>query len=142
MTENLFWDPYTSRAHALEFLKSVVEPHPWFQAICWDGVPVGAVTFDVGRGRAMRRAELGYVLAKQYWGKGIASEATRQALKKGFAGLDVVRIEAYVDPENIGSVRVLAKAGLKKEAILEKYVVQRGRIRDRLIFAKVNRAAT
>lgn len=137
VTQSLFWEPHTDRAKAVEFLKAVAEPHEWFMAICLDGKPVGAITLDKGNGRSENRAELGYVLAKKHWGKGIATEATKLALERGFKDLGVVRIEALVDPENIGSVRVLEKAGMSKEAYLEKYVTHRGRIRDRLVFLKL-----
>jgi RimJ/RimL family protein N-acetyltransferase len=76
-------------------------------------------------------------LAKAYWGMGIATEAVKQATERGFSDLDIVRIEALVDPENIGSIRVLEKAGFSREAYLKNYVVHRARIRDRIIYAKI-----
>lgn len=136
VTQSLFWDHYTDRDAAEEFLRDVAEKHPWFMAIEADGVPVGAITLDQGKGRALHRAELGYVVAKSQWGKGIATEAVRQALQRGFSDLSIERIEAFVDPRNSGSVRVLEKAGLIREGILKSYVLHRGEIRDRYIYAK------
>ncbi len=135
VTKSLFWDHHPTQAATAEFLKSVAEKHPWFMAICLDGKPVGAVTLDQGQGRSEKRAELGYVLARKYWGQGIASIAAKKAIIKGFAELPIVRIEAFVDPDNRASVRVLEKAGMKKEAYLEKYLIHRGQVRDRLIYA-------
>lgn len=135
VTQSLFWDAHESIEAAKSFLNSVVEPHPWFMAIVYDGHPVGAITLDQGKARSEKRAELGYVLAKKYWGKGIASEAVKLAIPKGFSELTIERIEALVDPGNIGSVRVLEKAGMTNEGRLCKYLVHRGKICDRFIFA-------
>lgn len=134
VTQTLFWDHEPNLEATVEFIQTVVLSHPWFMAICLDDKPVGAITLDQGTGRAIKRAELGYVLAKAYWGQGIATEAVKLAIEDGFKKLPIERIEAFVDPDNIGSVRVLEKAGLAKEAHLKKYVVHRGRLRDRFIY--------
>lgn len=136
VTRSLFWDHYGDRTLAEKFLQEIAEPHPWFMAILMDGTPVGAVTLDKGKGRAAHRAELGYVIAKSFWGQGIATEAVQLALEKGFQDLGIERIEAFVDPNNLGSVRVLEKAGLEREGYLKKYVIHRGQVRDRYIYGK------
>lgn len=136
-TRSLFWDHYTDLESARAFLTRVAEAHPWFMAVCLDGIPVGAVTLDRGEGRAARRAELGYVIARAHCGKGVATAAVRLALARGFDDLGLERIEAFVDPENAGSVRVLEKAGLVREAHLRRYLVHRGRTRDRFVYAKI-----
>lgn len=135
VTKSLFWDAYTTKEAALDFLNKVANPHPWFMAILVDGRPVGAVTLDQRTGGARIRAELGYVLAFDYWGKGIVTEAVKLAIAKGFQELPIERIEALVDPDNLGSVKVLENAGLKREGLLQKYVLHRGIVRDRYIYA-------
>lgn len=135
VTHSLFWDAHPSLEAASIFLKNVAEKHPWFMAILYGGIPVGAITLDQGKARAEKRAELGYVLAKKYWGRGIVTEAVKLAIKRGFEDLPVLRIEAFVDPENKASVRVLEKSGMRKEGFLEKYLVHRGKVCDRFIFA-------
>lgn len=57
--------------------------------------------------------EVGYRLAKQFWGIGLASEAAKASLRYGFEELGLDRIVAVVQPGNITSRRVLAKIGLK-----------------------------
>lgn len=135
VTQPLFWDHYTDLEQAKNFLKEVAEKHPWFMAICVDGLPVGAITLDKGKHRAAIRAELGYVISKSFWNKGITSEAVRLSVQRGFKDLDVQRIEAYVDPENKGSIRVLEKNNFLCEGILKKYVIHRGKVRDRFLYA-------
>ncbi|WP_079989535.1 GNAT family N-acetyltransferase [Candidatus Protochlamydia phocaeensis] len=138
VAQTMTWEAYSSEEEAYKFLVEVAEKHSWFKAICLDGVPIGSVTLSQGKGNAACRAELGYVLAKAYWGKGIATLAVKNAIKQGFNDLGVKRIEALVDPENISSQKVLAKAGLSCEGLLKNYILFKGEMRDRYIYAIVN----
>lgn len=62
-----------------------------------------------------RGAEIGYEMDPAYWGKGIMVEAIRPTLAFGFRVMKLHRIEANIDPANIGSRRVLEKLGFKRE---------------------------
>jgi RimJ/RimL family protein N-acetyltransferase len=57
--------------------------------------------------------EVGYRLAKRFWGMGLASEAARTSLRYGFEELGLDRIVAVVRPENAASQRVVEKIGLR-----------------------------
>jgi ribosomal-protein-alanine N-acetyltransferase len=57
--------------------------------------------------------EVTYALAKQYWRKGLASEAARACLRYGFEELKLDRIFALADPGNIGSHRVMERVGMR-----------------------------
>ncbi|MEH1793515.1 GNAT family N-acetyltransferase [Nostoc sp.] len=59
--------------------------------------------------------ELGYVFDKSYWNMGIATEASVATLKFGFWEAKLNQIVAIADPENIASVRVIQKLGMKYE---------------------------
>jgi RimJ/RimL family protein N-acetyltransferase len=61
--------------------------------------------------------ELGYVLHREYWGRGLATEASMAAVRFGFETIQLSRIVAIVLPENLGSRRVIEKSGLKFERI-------------------------
>jgi len=65
-----------------------------------------------------RRATLGYLLARPYWGQGLAGEAVRALLAHGFDALDMVRIEAEVIPGNDASTALLARLGFRCEGLL------------------------
>jgi RimJ/RimL family protein N-acetyltransferase len=74
---------------------------------------------------ASRRCEVGYALARAWWGGGYVSEALRALLNYGFMGLDLNRVEADVDPRNGASARVLEKLGFRKEGFMpERWIVQ------------------
>jgi ribosomal-protein-alanine N-acetyltransferase len=56
-------------------------------------------------------AVLGFYLAREFWGKGFASEAGRSFVEFGFGELKLERIVTAVQVENTASVRVLEKLG-------------------------------
>ena len=56
--------------------------------------------------------EIGYLLARPYWGRGLATEAARVGINYGFDQLHIPTIIGIVHPENIASQRVLEKIGL------------------------------
>lgn len=135
VTRFMMWDSYKSREDAEIFFKNVVEKHGWFKAICLGEKVIGSMTLDKGKGAHSCKAELGYVLAKKYWGKGLVTQAIKNALVAGFTDLEVERIEAYVDPANVGSQRVLEKNGFTREGLLRNYVFQKGVVKDRYIYS-------
>lgn len=57
--------------------------------------------------------DLGYRFLKETWGKGIATEAALSCLDYGFNQLNFNRITAKVLPQNVGSIKVLLKLGMK-----------------------------
>ncbi|KAJ4967953.1 hypothetical protein NE237_014654 [Protea cynaroides] len=130
------WDSYTSREVGLNYIKEIVIPHPWFRAICLENRPIGAISVIPGSGNDNCRGELGYVLASKYWGKGIATQAVKLVVSSIFKEWPhLVRLEALVDVENPGSQRVLEKMGFQKEGVLRKYLIQKGKIRDMVIYS-------
>lgn len=59
--------------------------------------------------------EIGYMLAKEYWGQGLATEAARAIRDYGFEKLGYSRLISLIDPGNIASQKVAMKNGLKYE---------------------------
>ena len=57
--------------------------------------------------------DVAYRLLPKYWAQGLATEAALASVRFGFADLDLKRIIGLVMPENIASVRVLEKTGLR-----------------------------
>ncbi len=135
VTKYMMWDSYNSKADAEDFFKNVVEKHQWFKAICLGNKVIGSITLDKGKGIHGCKAELGYVIARKHWGNGHATEAIKLAIQRGFEDLDIKRIEAYVDPANIGSQRALKKNEFIKEGLLRNYVIHKGVVKDRFIYA-------
>lgn len=75
---------------------------------------IGLIALKVGNAK-YKRAEVWYKLHIASWGKGFGTEALNCLLDFGFNGLKLHRIEAGCAVENIGSIRVLEKAGMIRE---------------------------
>jgi ribosomal-protein-alanine N-acetyltransferase len=62
-----------------------------------------------------QEVEVGYMLDKAYWGRGLAPEAARASLEYAFQRLGLVRLISLIRPENAPSIRVAEKNGLRLE---------------------------
>jgi RimJ/RimL family protein N-acetyltransferase len=71
-----------------------------------------------------RRAEIGYGIARTHWRRGYMFEAASALIAWAFDELGLNRLEADVDPRNIGSSRSLEKLGFTREGLLrERWIV-------------------
>ena len=59
--------------------------------------------------------EVAYMLAKEYWGQGLATEAAQAILKYGFEQAGVSRLICVINPGNLASARVAEKIGMTLE---------------------------
>jgi ribosomal-protein-alanine N-acetyltransferase len=85
------------------------------------------------------RAETGYMIFPEHNGKGIVSEALKKVVEFGFNEMKLHSIEAILDPENIGSEKVLLKNGFVKEAHLIENEYYEGRFLDTMIYSILNK---
>lgn len=69
--------------------------------------------------KAHARAEIGYELAPDWWGKGAMPEALAAALTFGFTRMGLHSVEAQIHPANTGSRRVLEKLGFVQEGLFQ-----------------------
>ena len=81
------------------------------------------------------RAEVGFVLSREYWGRGLMSEAVRAILRFGFERMNLNRIEARCIAENAASARVMEKAGMVYEGTLRQREYIKGTYRDIKLYA-------
>jgi RimJ/RimL family protein N-acetyltransferase len=75
----------------------------------------------VGFWRDVPDPEIGWWLARRYWGRGLATEAARTALRDAFERLQLDRIISISRPANTASTRIMEKLGLKFECEFENY---------------------
>ncbi|KAK7308856.1 hypothetical protein RJT34_05140 [Clitoria ternatea] len=133
------WEPYTSKEEGINFIQNIATKFAWCRAIYLNDRAIGCISLTSNSEHDKTReksAELGYVVGSKYWGKGIATQVVKQAVKDGFSELtQLMRVEALVDVENVGSQRVLEKAGFQREGILRKYIFLKGKGRDMVIFS-------
>ena len=82
-----------------------------------------------------KNMELGYWLAEDYWDKGLMTAAVQQITLYGFKTFDVNRIYARPFGTNIGSQKVLEKAGFKLEGRFNNAIFKNGIYLDEMIYA-------
>lgn len=100
----------------------------------------GSLLGSIGGAIEGHRVQFGYLLAREAWGKGFATEAAKQFVAGMLAEPGIERVQAYCDLENQASARVLEKAGLNLEGTLRRYLVLPNlgpEPRDVFIYAKV-----
>ena len=86
-----------------------------------------------------RRAELGYIVRRDHWGRGLASEALTAIVNFAFGTLGLHRIEADIDPRNIRSVRAVTRLGFHFEGRLRERFFVAGEIQDSAIYGLLER---
>ena len=98
------------------------------------GTFVGLIGFNLGKVN-YKNAEIWYKILPEYWNLGYITEAVKAILNFGFNDLNLHRIEAGCATGNIGSIRVLVKAGMKKEGLHREILPIRGQWVDNYTFA-------
>jgi ribosomal-protein-alanine N-acetyltransferase len=95
---------------------------------------VGGCRIEV-RNAVHGTGDVGYVVDRQHWGQGYATEAIRALIDFGFRRLALHRIWATCDVENHASARVLEKLGMRREGLLRHNVRRTGEWRDSYLYA-------
>ncbi|MFZ1290164.1 MAG: GNAT family N-acetyltransferase [Melioribacteraceae bacterium] len=80
------------------------------------------------------RAEIGYALKPEYWGKGYMSEIFPKVIEFGFKDFGLHSIMGNVNPKNEKSIKVLEKFGFKKEAHFREDYFYKGKYLDSVIY--------
>ncbi|NYT93163.1 GNAT family N-acetyltransferase [Salinispora sp. H7-4] len=111
-------DPAAFRAR---WRRSAEDPNDHSVAVTRDGVVIGTVSLDVRDGMGQpgtppnTEAEIGYIFDPGYGGHGYATEAVTAMVTYSFDRLGVRRITAGCYADNLPSVRLLEKLGMRRE---------------------------
>lgn len=133
------WGPNTEE-DSENFVKQVVQdskqqPRVRFAlAIIYHNVLVGAGEINISDS-TNKVGEVSYIVHPEFWGKGIATEATNLLINFGFEVLKLHRIYATCDPRNIGSSNVLEKVGMTKEGRIRESLLIKDGWRDSLLYS-------
>lgn len=85
--------------------------------------------------REHKKAEIGFWLLTEFWGQGIMQEVIPLICNYGFDQLNLHRIEAQVETENINSKKVLEKLNFTHEGTLRDYEIKNGKFISLDIYA-------
>jgi len=98
------------------------------------GALVGVVTLKLADSD-LPGAQLGCSLNRIAWGQGLGTEMAREMIRFGFNQFPVLRIWAKCRPENIGSYKMMKKAGMRFEEYLQNDRTSQGRQVDSFLCA-------
>lgn len=135
------WNANQTIEQAEQFLNYVLSNYdqgkeaPW--AIVWKetGKMIGTIDFIHLLLDDNKQTELGYALSRQFWGKGIVTEAVARVMAYGFEELKLERIQARCMEQNIGSARVMEKVGMTYEGTLRRLIFIKGAFHDVKMYA-------
>ena len=131
--------PYTEK-DGKEFISTMLaanENDTFAFAITVNGKVIGSIGAFRQTNIHNKTAELGYYIAEEYWGKGIMTEAVKQLCDYVFYHTDIIRIYAEPFSYNIGSCRVLEKAGFQYEGTLRSNALKNGNVLDMKMYSKL-----
>ena len=140
VTQHLPWRTHQTVQDTRDYITSTLERQEWPDLAPWgiehkiEGKLIGSCGFHHWS-LEHARAEIGYVLARRYWGQGYMTEAVGAIIAYGFEAMSLNRIEALCRPLNVASARVLEKAGMRFEGVLRQYMFANGTHHDYKIYA-------
>lgn len=95
---------------------------------------IGGISADSLELGTTHRAEIGYWLARPFWGQGIMTDAVRVYVGYAFGELGLLRLTAHTFEFNVGSSRVLEKNGFRLEGRLRKHYCKDGEFLDARLY--------
>ena len=125
VTKYLIWRPHKDVAETKAFVEHCIRGwaegscYPWVVVRKEDNALIGMIELRIVDGEA----DLGYVLAREVWVRGYATEMAKAVVSWAMELEEITRVWATCDCENLASARVLEKAGLKFEKVLKGYIV-------------------
>ena len=96
--------------------------------------PIGAISV-VRQDEEVSMVQFGYCIGRQWWNRGITSEALSALIKFFINEVKVNRIEARFDPRNLNSGKVMIKCGMKYEGTMRKSDKNNQGICDSVMYA-------
>ena len=106
-------------------------------ALDWRGEAIGGFGLDPHDDVHRVMASVGYWLGEPFWGRGFATHTLRALTTYAFATFDLFRLQAAVFDWNIGSMRVLEKAGYALECRMRQSIIKDGRLADTFLYARL-----
>jgi [ribosomal protein S5]-alanine N-acetyltransferase len=134
------WEPHQSLEDSRAYLATVFDryrqhmPGPWGIVHKGDARLIGSCGYYDWQ-RDHNRAEIGYVLSRSYWAQGYMAEAVRELIEFGFREMGLNRIQAICNVPNIGSARVMEKAGMRFEGVLRQSFFEKGKYVDVKVYS-------
>jgi ribosomal-protein-alanine N-acetyltransferase len=113
------------------------EPHERFAIVDDDGAIAGTISLSNISGGFLLSANVGYWVAHDRQGQGLATRAVGEVVRHAFDELGLHRVEAGTLLDNVASQRVLEKNGFTRIGIARKHLLIAGEWRDHILFERL-----
>ena len=135
------WNPYAtpemSKETVQRFIDSYDDEHTYSWVMDTDDVIVGTIgAYDY----TVDQIEVGFSVVPGWQGRGLATEALKKVLEYLTENEGILSVTAWCADENIGSKRVLEKAGMKLVRIEKDGLAVEDRVYDKLVYEYRKRA--
>jgi RimJ/RimL family protein N-acetyltransferase len=87
--------------------------------------------------REAREVELGYIVAREARGRGVATEMVERLTHWAFGELGALRVYLQIDVENAASEKVAERAGYTREGVLRSVWLKPGRRIDQAVWSRL-----
>lgn len=140
VAENVTWENHRNLSDSIHFLRVIAQqyengmPSPWGIVYKETSKLIGTIGFHVWN-YPNCFAEVGFAISKNYWNKGLMTEALNAVLDFGFNKMQLNRIEATCKLQNGASEKVLTKCGMHYEGIMKQKLFAKGEFHDLKLFA-------
>ena len=140
VARHVLWDAHRSIGDSRAYLRYMLrryrahEPASWGIEWLETGRIIGTIGFMWIQDENAS-AEVGYSLAREYWNRGIMTEALMAVIRYAFDGLDLNRVEAQHETTNPASGAVMRKCHMTREGTLRSRLFNKGRYVDVDLYA-------
>jgi len=140
-----YWSdsPVTEEKEALKVLQEDIDSDAQGNSLCWaitlkghDQMIGKCILFQFNQKN--HRAEIGFLLNREYWRRGLMQQALESVIHFAFNTLNLHRIEADVDPDNAGSLGILEKLGFQREGLFRDRWLLNGEWVDSVMLGLIN----
>jgi ribosomal-protein-alanine N-acetyltransferase len=125
VTRYLIWRPHKNIKETEDFLAGCALAwednirFPYVITLKENGAVIGMIEIRIDE----FKADVGYVVSRPNWGKGMATEALRTLVGWALSQESIYRVWALCDVDNLASGRVLEKVGMQREGVLCRQIV-------------------
>lgn len=140
VAEHVTWEYHRNISDSMHFLRIMIQqyddgmPSPWAIIDKELGKLIGTIGYHVWS-PPNAYAEVGYALSKEYWNKGIMTEAFNEVIRFGFERMKLNRIEATCKLANTASEKVMHKCGMTYEGMMRKKLYAKGEYHDLKLYS-------
>jgi ribosomal-protein-alanine N-acetyltransferase len=125
VTRYLIWRPHKNIHETEGFLSDCAAAwegnvrFPYAITLKQSGAAIGMIEIRIND----FKADVGYVISRRHWGKGLATEALHCLVEWALRQESIYRVWALCDVDNLASARVLEKVGMRREGVLRRQIV-------------------